>query len=204
MKKLFACTLLLVSLFAFGSVASATPLFEENFDYTSGLFGMKISDNWTGVEASTAGVNKEYADDFVVMSFYDNKSILSNAVFNVVEGQEYSFTVSAREWSSSGATSALSIGIFVPGAEPMTTSDYVVASFDYSNTATTELVYTFVADANMAASGVQLFLSANAGTQFDIFGATFNGQPSQTPIPAAAVLLMPGLAGLAVLRKRFK
>lgn len=202
MKKLFVCAFLAVCLFAVSSVASAAPLYEEDFLPDSGGF---FSANWYGTinGGSNAAVFGDKDDPYLFVTFgYDTpKVLLSTQSFDLKAGETYTFTFDALAWTRTNDND-LGFGLYVGGnlVKEMWNAVETAWFFDDQRAATT-LEYTFVADADMT---VQLaFIGKTNTAQYEIYGAQFD-VTAATPIPGAIFLLAPGVAGLAALRKRIR
>lgn len=190
MKRFFVCAFMALSLFAMSAMASAAPIFTENFDTEEGSF---ISANWAHLSGGPdAGYSyAAVVDKLLVVAFSDtgDQKVFSTNSWNLQAGT-YTFAVNVASWTYSAE---LGLGAYADGK----VVEEVRKVFSEDN-GLLELTFELTSDASIQLA----FLGKTDWTEFHISSATFDGSPAATPIPAAVFLLAPGVAGLAALRKR--
>lgn len=200
MKKLLACFSLFALLLAFASMASAAPLYEENFAHSGGK-----SLNWT-VEPdgfldllSRATVSGAGGKQVLGLHTLENE-FRSVQTFDFVAGNTYTMAVHAfHTLANLGKPRDITLAFMV--------EDAIIASFTGGVGYDTlpgydkgdEVVLNFVADQNYTNVTMAIFLG-NTSVTYGFDSITL----AATPIPGALFLLAPGLAGMAALRKRMR
>lgn len=206
MKKLLTCLSLFVMLFAFASMASAASLFTEDFANKGGK-----SLNWTvepasGIDfISRASVSGTNYLEFVLGLHTVKNEFKSVQSFDFVAGDTYTMTVNAFHTLTEviGAnTKPITIAFMVGDAIIASITEEVrFNDMQAGKNNNTEVILDFVADQNYSGVKMAIFLGQKNMT-FGFANIQLDGKPAATPIPAAAILLAPGLVGIAALRKR--
>lgn len=226
MKKVLSLAFLTLMLCAFGGVAHAEIIYQEDFNYTKyDQPGGKESANWSSsnssyIWASIDQNNTISGGPALIMLSYRSSasySIMLNQTIQFKAGESYTIKFDVQAYGSPDAPDA-SIGIYFRDSimyNPVNIAGAAVDVngklwFDVPYSATDNVMqtieWTFTVDAaNVVANPLFFCLVADYNSAYiiDNFSITRGGS-SAVPIPGAVFLLAPGVAGLAALKRRMK
>lgn len=226
MKRLLTVAFLALMLCAFGGVAHAELIYQEDFSYTKwDQHGGKESANWTSSNSSYiwASIDQNNAISggpaLILLSHRSSASysIMLNQTMQFKAGESYTVKFDVQAYGSPDAPDA-SIGIYFRDSimyQPVNIAGAAVDVngklwFDVPYSATDNVMQTlewsFTVDAaNVVDVPLFFCLVANDNSAYiiDNFSITRDGS-SAVPIPGALFLLAPGVAGLAALKRRMK
>jgi hypothetical protein len=199
MKSHLAILVAMVMLVAFSGLAQAAVLTFDDLSATSlSLYEAPIPSGYGGFN---------WSGNFYYLNATDAGYTNSGYVAGTISSPNVAFNDGAQDVTISSATSFTFNGAYFTSAWDKTLN---IGIKGYSNAGLTLLYNTTVAANNTSPvyaslnwSGItELTFTSNGGDQFAIDNFTYNA--SAVPLPRALLLFGSGLAGLAIIRKRFK
>lgn len=216
MKKLVLSALLLVSMFAFASVASATILYQEDFKAVpQGL----ASANWSAYQNNGVILATPQYPDLLRLSVDASKGnlggMLSNSSYNIKgTGKTYYLYVDVVALTHN-ATAQIGLGAYTD-SNGFRYADYFDVNtwankqdLNGAKAAMTRIEYAIAGDPQHAWTDLRMLIVGQGSGMEYLFGNIILSDTQlppapAVPIPGAAFLLAPGLAGIAALKRRMK
>lgn len=199
-KMLLAATVVAGS----SGVALAAPLFFDDFNADAQGLGLTFLTNWTATPGDVDVIGTGSFDfypgngNYIDLNGYNNATLTTNSALSFVLGQTYEISFNFGYNMGSGPSNEqLSFGL---GSTTLGTLNSAILATANPNFGT----WTYIFTASSSFSATLFFADLNA-TPDDNGGPVIdNVSVAAVPLPAGAPLLLAGLAGLGLLKRRRK